>query len=137
MGLFFGIVGVAVFFFFWAISRSGTNNGNWSQMPASSGGLNVAFQGNGKPARAILLYVDSVGVWKRNNGQRFDVRNASIDIEEPNGAPYVMDNASLHTPPNLVRDALPGSTMEVRIRGNRVFIVGPDVGYAQGAVRTS
>ncbi len=137
MGLFFGIIGVAVFFFFWAISRSGSNNGNWSQMPGSSGGLNIASQSGGKPARAILLYVDSVGVWKRNNGQRYDVRNASIDIEEPNGAPYVMDNASLHTPPNLVRDALPGSTMEVRIRGNRVFIVGPDVGYAQGAVRTS
>ncbi len=136
MGLFFGLVGAGIFFFFWLIVRSGTNN-NLSQMPASSGGLNLGFQGNGKPARAILLYVDSVGVSRRYNGQRFDVRNASIDIEEPNGAPYVIDNVSLHVPSNLVRDALPGSTMEVRINGNRVFVIGPDVGYAQGAVRTA
>jgi hypothetical protein len=94
---------------------------------------------NGTPARAILLAVDSTGTRTAYYGQRCEVRGAYIDIEVPGVPPYEMQT-SLYIPTNLVRDALPGSTMEIRIdpsNQNKVLVVGPDVGYTQGAVRTS
>lgn len=109
---------------------------------AGGGGWGGGYVGplaNGKPARAILLQVDSTG-WKRSyGGVRYEIRNARVDIEEPGELPYEIQT-QIYIPGNLVRDALPGSTMEVRVdrnSQNMVVIVGPDVGYVQGAVRTS
>jgi hypothetical protein len=127
------VVGFGVFMFvlFWFFSRSGQSQG----LAGTSGGPLA----NGTPARAILLSVASTG-WRRNySGFRYEVRDARVDIEEPGVPPYELA-IQLYIPGNLVRDALPGSTMEVRLnRGDRrmLVVVGPDVGYTQGAVRTS
>lgn len=93
----------------------------------------------GAPARAIVLSISSVGTRTQFCGVRCDLRTAMLDIELPGTTPFVTQ-ANVYIPTSLVRDTLPGSTMEVRIdpaRRDRVFVVGPDVAYAQGAVRTA
>jgi hypothetical protein len=130
------VVGFVVFMFvafFIAMSNNqnrGLSGGTW---------MGSGLLGNGVPARAILLGVASTGSRRSYGGQRFEVRSARVDIEEPGVHPYEIDT-QIYIPSNLVRDALPGSTMEVRVdraNPNTVVIVGPDVGYTQGAVRTS
>jgi hypothetical protein len=81
------------------------------------------------PARGILLSVSITGRRTKHRGQRFEIRRCRIDIEPSGYAPYEV-SADVYIPSNLLRDVLPGSTMEVRV-------IGPEVGFAQGAVRTA
>jgi len=91
------------------------------------------------PARGIMLSVSSTARSARYNGQRFEIRRGRVDVEEVGGQPYTIDT-DIYIPSNLARDVLPGSTMELRVdpsNATRVYVIGPDVAYAQGAVRTS
>lgn len=87
----------------------------------------------GVPARGILLQVSSIAtrVPGGTRLRRFESRSVTIDIEVPGSAPYVaMVNAVI--PSNLVRDVLPGATVELRVdpkNANNIAIVGPGVGF--------
>lgn len=103
------------------------------------GGGVYGLEQSGTPARGIMLSVSSTGTVSRNGQVRYDLRNARVDVEPVGGQPYVV-NTTLYIPSSLVRDVLPGSTMELRVSPSdpsRMLVVGPDVGYAQGTVRTS
>jgi hypothetical protein len=91
------------------------------------------------PARGILLNVSMTGQRTKHRGQRFEIRQCRIDIEPSGYAPYEV-TAAVYIPASLIRDVLPGSTMEVRVDSANlqyVLVIGPEVGFAQGAVRTA
>jgi hypothetical protein len=93
----------------------------------------------GTPARGILLSVSSTGTRTQYYGQRCEIRGAVVDVEVPGLPPFEI-RTQLYIPTNLVRDVLPGSTVELRIdpsNQTKVLVIGPDVGYTQGAVRTA
>ncbi len=103
------------------------------------GGGAYALEQNGTPARGIMLAVSVTGMRSRNGMVRYEVRSARVDVEPLGGQPYVV-NTQLYIPSSLLRDVLPGSTMELRVSAkdpSMMLVVGPDVGYAQGSVRTS
>lgn len=93
---------------------------------------------NGTPARGIMLWVSSTGRRWNSGGMRYEIRRARVDVEQLGMQPYVVD-IDVYIPGNLVRDVLPGSTMELRVGSDRqsALVIGPDVGYVQGAVRTT
>lgn len=91
---------------------------------------------SGIPGRGILLQVspqptNTVGTRPR----RFQLRQVRIDVELPGKPPYVID-ATPYIPTNLVRDVLPGATVEIRVartNRNKIAIIGPGVGFAGAA----
>jgi hypothetical protein len=141
--MFLGVFG----FIFYLVANSGrpanlnfaangvVTGGGWSG-PADG---TVSRLENAVPARGILLSVAITGTRTRHRGQRYEIRQCRVDVEPSGFAPYEV-TANVYIPSTLVRDVLPGSTMEVRVdSGNlqNVLVIGPDVGYAQGSVRTS
>jgi hypothetical protein len=94
---------------------------------------------NGIPARGILLQVAPSGVRAGTRTRPFEQRQVFIDIEIPGQPPYAI-NASPIIPLNLVRDVLPGATVELRLdRRNpaTMAIIGPGVGFVQSSVMTA
>ncbi|HVV81765.1 MAG TPA: hypothetical protein VHE35_01755 [Kofleriaceae bacterium] len=93
----------------------------------------------GVPARGILLRVASTGTKAGTAARRFEVRQVYLDVEVPGQPPYEIA-ARPYIPMNLVRDVLPGATVELRVdrkRRDRIAIVGPGVGFVQGQLRTT
>lgn len=144
MVIFLGFIVFMVIAFFVAM------NGNRSPQnfdgTSSGGGVGGFFSGgiwgmrqNGTPARGIMLAVSMTGRRTNYGGQRYEIRSARVDIEPQGYAPYEV-STDVYIPSNLVRDVLPGSTMELRVDLNSrgmVIVIGPDVGYTAGAVRTT
>lgn len=100
---------------------------------------NRGMLSNGTPARGILLSVASTGTRTTYKGQRYEIRRGRVDIEAQGMRPYEIDT-NVYIPSNLLRDALPGSTVELRITPSdqsKVVVFGPDVGYTQGTVRSA
>jgi hypothetical protein len=103
---------------------------------ASPARVHARLVARGIPGRGILLQVSpqplrTVGTQPR----RFQLRRVQIDVEVPGKRPYVVD-ATPYIPTNLVRDVLPGATVELRVsRSNpsQIAIVGPGVGFAAAA----
>jgi hypothetical protein len=94
---------------------------------------------NGIPARGILLMVASTGTKLGTPSRRYEVRQVYIDIEIPGREPYEI-NANPAIPINLVRDVLPGATVELRVDPKNpanIAIVGPGTGFVQQALRTA
>jgi hypothetical protein len=91
---------------------------------------------NGIPGRGILLRVSAQPLRTTGiPGRRFQLRTVEIDVEVAGKAPYVI-TATPYIPTNLVRDVLPGATVELRVhRSNRdqIAIIGPGVGFAGAA----
>jgi len=87
---------------------------------------------NGTPARGILLRVASTPSGRGGSMQRrFQLRSVVIDVEIPGREPFVV-SVTPWIPMNLVRDVLPGATVELRVdpsRPDRIAIVGPGVGF--------
>ena len=85
---------------------------------------------NGTPARGILLEVSSVPGTSVGIGlNKLQSRQVTIDIEVPGQPPYELQTTLL-IPLNLVRDVLPGATVELRVGSrNQVVVVGPGVGF--------
>lgn len=136
MGLFVGFVIFMVVAFI--VASSGNRGQSSWQGSFGSGGMS-GLLATGTPARGIMLTVSSTGTRTTYNGVRYEVRSALVDVEVTGFAPYE-SNTSVYIPTNLVRDVLPGSTMELRVDTtdrSRVIVVGPDVGFAQGTVQTS
>jgi hypothetical protein len=138
MGLIVGFILFMFVAFFIAMSgnQGGGQTGGGSFF---SGGGVFGLSLNGTPARGIMMSVSMTGRRTSNNGQRYEIRSARVDIEADGIAPYEV-NTDVYIPTNLVRDVLPGSTMELRIdRSNQsyVLVIGPDVGFAQRTVRTA
>jgi hypothetical protein len=93
----------------------------------------------GAPARGILLQVSSTGTMTGAVGRRFEIRQVYIDVEITGQQPYET-NANAIIPINLVRDVLPGATVELRVDPNdrtKMAIVGPGTGFVQQALRTA
>lgn len=93
---------------------------------------------NGTPARGILLQVAAQGTKAGTAARRFEMRQVQIDVEIAGRPPYET-NANVAIPINLVRDVLPGATVELRVDPNnttRIAIVGPGTGLVQQALRT-
>jgi hypothetical protein len=102
---------------------------------AASGSTATSYDAiarRGVPARGILLSVASranstVGLPQR----RFQLRDVVIEVEVPGQEPYEV-SATPYIPTNLVRDVLPGATVELRVdpkNPNQIVIVGPGVGF--------
>jgi hypothetical protein len=120
------VIGVILFVLFAALGKGG-------------GGQYDRLLKNGIPARGILLRVASTGTKSGTPQRRFEQRQVYVDIEIPGRAPYET-SASPYIPINLVRDVLPGATVELRVdpkNPNVIAIVGPGVGFVQSMVRTS
>jgi len=100
---------------------------------AASGASYDGLVARGIPARGILLQVNPIGV--RVPGSRArpcERRDVVIDVEIPGQPPYEIA-ASPIIPLNLVRDVLPGATVELRVHKRdrrRMAIVGPGVFFA-------
>jgi hypothetical protein len=138
----------AFFFVFFLVANAGRSPPSLTFAPngmVSGGGWSgpadwkVSSLSKGVPARGILLNVAISGSRTRHRGQRYEIRTCRIDVEPSGFAPYEV-TANVYIPSTLVRDALPGSTLEVRVDSGdlqNVLVIGPDVGYAQGSVRTA
>jgi len=98
-----------------------------------------ALVARGIPARGILLAVAPTGTKAGTQARRFEIRQVRIDVEIPGQAPYET-NATPMIPINLVRDVLPGATVELRVdpkNPSNMAIIGPGTGFVQQAVRTA
>lgn len=109
---------------------------------AAAAGSGASYDGlvaRGVPARGILLSVATTGTKIGTQARRFELRQVTIDVEIPGKAPYEI-NATPVIPINLVRDVLPGATVELRVDPKnpaKMAIVGPGTGFVQQALRTS
>jgi hypothetical protein len=127
-------VGAAVFvsvLILWLVIFLARSAGNSS---ATSGYANVASRGI--PARGILLSVASTGTKIGTAPMRYDQRVVTIDVEIPGEPPYEITTTAT-IPLNLVRDVLPGATVELRVdsaRRDQISIVGPGAGFAMFAL---
>lgn len=87
---------------------------------------------NGLPARGILLAVQSAPVGSIGIGlNKLQQRVCVMDVEIPGRPPYEVTVTAL-IPLNLVRDVLPGATVELRVSKSNptdIAIVGPGVGF--------
>lgn len=85
---------------------------------------------SGTPARGILLEVSPIAGQSVGIGlNKLQSRQVTIDIEVPGQPPYEL-STTLLVPLNLVRDILPGATVELRVgRRNQIVVVGPGVGF--------
>jgi hypothetical protein len=104
---------------------------------ASGGASYTRLARSGTPARGILLAVastpgNSVGVGLN----KLQSRQVTIDIEVAGQPPYEL-TTTLLIPLNLVRDVLPGATVELRLGSrNQVVVVGPGVGFNASTLMT-
>jgi hypothetical protein len=103
---------------------------------AGSAGYNRLAR-NGTPARGILLAVASMPGTSVGTGfNKLQSRQVTIDIEVPGQPPYELETTLL-IPLNLVRDVLPGATVELRVGArNQVVVVGPGVGFNASTLMT-
>ena len=105
----------------------------------AGGGGYDSLVAKGIPARGILLQVSNTGMKVGSVSRRFELRQVYIDIEIPGKPPYET-NARAVIPLNLVRDVLPGATVELRVDPKNpanIAIIGPGTGFVQQALRTS
>ena len=103
---------------------------------SSGPGLYDKLVANGVPARGILLQVSNTGIKSGSVMRRFDSRSVLIDVEMPGRPPFELQ-ASPIIPTNLVRDVLPGATVELRVdpkNPRKMAIVGPGSGLAMTAL---
>jgi hypothetical protein len=119
------IVGIAVV---WIIASALKTSGTSSYKRLAS---------NGTPARGILLAVASMPGTSVGIGlNKLQSRQVTIDIEVPGQPPYELET-TLFIPLNLVRDVLPGATVELRVGArNQVVVVGPGVGFNASTLMT-
>jgi hypothetical protein len=93
----------------------------------------------GVPARGILLAVAPLPSGSMGTGlAKLQTRRVTIDVERAGEPPYEV-TGDVAIPLNLVRDILPGATVELRVaRKNRgkLLVVGPGVGFNSAALRT-
>lgn len=105
----------------------------------AGGGSYDSLVAKGIPARGILLQVSNTGMKIGSVSRRFELRQVYIDVEIPGKQPYETNSRAV-IPINLVRDVLPGATVELRIDPKNpanIAIIGPGTGFVQQALRTS
>jgi len=125
------VIVFVVVFLVWALIKGATTS--------VGGGQYDSLVRNGLPARGILLTVSPTGTKVGTPQRRFETRYVYIDIEIPGRAPYET-NANAVIPLNLVRDVLPGATVELRVdpkNPSSIAIIGPGTGFVQQALRTA
>lgn len=121
----------------WLIIQVAKGSGATGSSPTQRGYQKLLS--NGLPARGILLSVANRSYGSVGVGMfKFQQRTVTIDVEVGGQAPYeVMVNALI--PLNLVRDVLPGATVELRVDPNdpsNIAIVGPGVGFNAATLMT-
>lgn len=128
MGAVFGLIFLAVIIMVVKGAAGGGASGRYDTLLAK-----------GIPARGILLQVASTGTKIGTVARRFELRSVYIDVEVPGQQPYEV-SATPVIPINLVRDVLPGATVELRVdpkNPSNIAIIGPGTGFVQQALRTS
>lgn len=126
-------VGLAIaIFVIWAVFKAA---GSSASTPR---GYNALLQ-RGTPARGILLSVSSMSSGSVGVGMyKFQQRSVTIDIEVP-GQPAYEATVTALVPLNLVRDVLPGATVELRVdpkNPTNIAIIGPGVGFNAATLMT-
>ena len=127
----FGIV-VVVLILWVIIKAAGSSNAS------TPSGYNT-LSAKGISGRGILLAVSSMTIGSVGTGlYKMQQRAVTIDIELPGQEPYQATVTAL-IPLNLVRDVLPGATVEVRVdpsNPTNIAIVGPGVGFNSSTLMT-
>lgn len=103
-----------------------------------AGGRFDSLMRNGNAARGILLQVAPTGTMSGTVQRRFQLRSVTIDVEIPGQQPYVVSCVPI-IPLNLVRDVLPGATLEIRVDTSdpsNIAIVGPGAGFSPTLIGT-
>ena len=112
----------------WVLVKSTTGTGSYNSVVRT-----------GVPARGILLRVASVASGSVGTGlYKLQLRQVTIDIEIPGRPPYEA-TVTARIPLNLVRDVLPGATVELRVdpkNAMNIAIVGPGVGFNSSSLMT-
>jgi hypothetical protein len=88
----------------------------------------------GVPARGLILAINAQGTNVVLQGQRYEYRNMVVDVEMGGNAPYQVSCRGL-IPKMLVRNALPGTFVELRVDPSNtgtVAVVGPGGVYFVG-----
>ncbi len=112
----------------------------------SNGQAAAAYQklmSSGVQARGIFLSVNNTGVRQAGGMRssmgmplvRFERREVLLDVELPGKAPYEVGTMVL-IPGNLVRDVLPGATVELRVDPRdpaNIAVVGLGIGLPAAA----
>jgi hypothetical protein len=129
-----GFAIVVVVLVLWVIIKAaGSSSG-----ATSTGGYN-RLAARGISGRGILLAVSNISSGSVGTGlYKMQQRAVTIDIELPDQPPYQATVTAL-IPLNLVRDVLPGATVEVRVDRsdpNNIAIVGPGVGFNSSTLMT-
>lgn len=90
-----------------------------------SGDARTQLLTKGLPARGLILRAASTGSSTLVNGQRFQVRSVSLDVEVPGRAPYEISLNALF--PRLC-ESFPGTALDLRVdpsNPNNVAVIGP------------
>jgi hypothetical protein len=119
----------------WGIAKGG-NSLNLAGGGGPTGNAFDRLAANGTPARGIMLRVAATGRMQGTVARRFQVRACTIDVEIAGKPPYTVQASPL-IPLNLVRDVLPGATLELRVDPNdpsNIAIVGPGAGFSPMAL---
>ena len=130
VGFFIGF-GVVVFVVVWLLVKAGTKN-----LQTSAGAISQLGQ-SGVRARGLVLQSSQLATGVTLNGQRFERRTMTIDVEIPGQAPYVISNGVFLLPRGLV-EAAPGSSLELSVDAadrTRVVVLGPG-GFTGPWIRT-
>jgi hypothetical protein len=93
-----------------------------AQGPAALGSLAQS----GMPGRGLVLASSVISVGTRVNGQRFEQRAMTIEVEVAGRAPYVIQGTFL-MPRGLV-DAIPGSSLDLAVdpsSPSTIVVLGP------------
>ncbi len=129
-----GIAIVVVVLVLWVIIKA-AGSGNAS---STASGYN-AISAKGISGRGILLAVSNMSIGSVGTGLfKMQQRSVTIDIELPGQAPYQATVIAL-IPMNLVRDVLPGATVEIRVDprdSTNIAIIGPGVGFNSNTLMT-
>ena len=127
MGALGFVVVIAIFWMIFSVAK-----------PGSRGAYNTLLA-NGIQGRGILLGVSNMSLGTVGVGLfKYQQRGVTIDVEVPGRPPYECTVTAL-IPLNLVRDVLPGATVEVRVdpsNPNNIAIVGPGVGFNANTLMT-
>lgn len=106
---------------------------------AGAQGQYASLLASGIPGRGILLSVSRTSLGTVGTGlSRYQLRAVTIDVEVAGRRPYEVSVTAL-IPMNLVRDVLPGATVELRVDPKdptKLAIVGPGVGFNAASLLT-
>jgi len=89
-------------------------------------GFDATHPQAGIPARGLVLQSTILATNTRVNGQRFEQRAMTLDVEIPGQRPYVCQGTFLI--PRLLVEAIPGASLDLSVdpsNAQNIVVVGP------------